>query len=238
LPNELVTGAAGEIPPLELVRQTQDAMTLRLIVDMYHTQNLREDGGISRSITWQKFDRFEVGKKAQFVVWGFREKGEWVRWGNRTNDPHRREQLTEEEKAAGKNPAVDLFRRMEQLISLGLLEWVPHLVDSAEKSGEIIHPLGRPGGDAVEDRLARAAHEAGRALVTEGQYGWAVENNIHQLVPVPRHIAEVQLIGIARLRYRPQTRVTASWWAELNAQAEKHLARYNAIIRENTRAAA
>ncbi len=48
LPNELVTGAAGEIPPLELVRQTQDPMTLRLLVEMYHAQNLREDGGVSR----------------------------------------------------------------------------------------------------------------------------------------------------------------------------------------------
>jgi hypothetical protein len=41
LPNELVTGASGETPPLELVRQTQDPMTLRLLrglVGLGHTQ--------------------------------------------------------------------------------------------------------------------------------------------------------------------------------------------------------
>jgi hypothetical protein len=53
LPNTLVTGAAGETPPIELVRQGQDAMTLRLLVDLYHAQNLRDDGGISRKITWE-----------------------------------------------------------------------------------------------------------------------------------------------------------------------------------------
>ena len=45
LPNSLVVGAQVEVPPVELVRQTQDVMTLRMLVDFYHAQNLREDGG-------------------------------------------------------------------------------------------------------------------------------------------------------------------------------------------------
>ena len=49
LPNELVTGAAGETPPIELVRQVQDVMTLRLLVDFYHSQNLRD--GPARNTT-------------------------------------------------------------------------------------------------------------------------------------------------------------------------------------------
>jgi len=43
LPNEFVTGAAGEAPPLELLRQTQDVMGLRLAVDLYREQNLWRD---------------------------------------------------------------------------------------------------------------------------------------------------------------------------------------------------
>ena len=35
LPNEFVTGAAEETPPLELLRQSQDVMALRLAVDLY-----------------------------------------------------------------------------------------------------------------------------------------------------------------------------------------------------------
>ncbi len=151
--------------------------------------------------------------------------------------PHCREKLTEEEKAAGKNAAVDFFRRAAQLSDLGLIEWVPHLVESEEESGEIIHPVGVGRSDSIEDRLGRAAYGAARALLTEGQSDWAVEMGIRQLVPVPRHIANVQLIGIARLHYRPHTRMTAAWWAELNANAQKHLARYSELATKNTRLA-
>ena len=239
LPNELVDGATGETPPLELVRQTQDPMTLRLIIDMYHAQNLREDGGVSRRFTWKSYDRIKIGAHAQFTVWGFHGGStDWVSWENDLTLPHRREKLTKEEIAAGENPGVDFFRRMTRLRDLGLLEFVPHLFESAEDSGEIIHPLRMGDSDSIEDRLGRAAHEAGSALITEGQYDWAVEKGIHQLVPVPRHIANVQMIGIARLRYRPHTRMTTAWWADLKTNAEKHLARYAVIAgRQTTRVA-
>jgi hypothetical protein len=46
LPNELVTGAADETSAIELIRQTQEVMTLRPFIDLYHAQNLRDDGGI------------------------------------------------------------------------------------------------------------------------------------------------------------------------------------------------
>jgi hypothetical protein len=78
LPNTLVDGAAGEISPLELVRQTQDAMTLRLLIDLYHAQNLCEDGGVSRQSVWKKYDRIKVGESAQLAVWGFSEDNVWV----------------------------------------------------------------------------------------------------------------------------------------------------------------
>jgi hypothetical protein len=237
LPNELVTGAAGEIPPLELVRQTQDPMTLRLLVEMYHAQNLREDGGVSRRFVWEAYNRVKIGERAQLTVWGFGRSSRWVNWEFGLTDPHRREELTKEEKAAGETPAVDFFRRTAHLSDLGLIEWVPHLVESGEESGEIIHPVGMGCSDSVEDRLGRAAHEAARALLTEGQYEWAVETGIHQLAPVPRHITNVQMIGIARLRYRPHTRMTAAWWAELNANAQRHLARYLELAGKNTRLA-
>jgi hypothetical protein len=237
LPNEVVDGAAGETPPLELVRQTQDPMTLRLIIDMYHAQNLREDGGVSRRFIWKKFDRVKIGEHAQFTVWGFHQPSEWLSWENRLTLPHRRE-LTNEEKTAGRSQGCDFFQRTVYLSNLALIQWVPHLVESAEETGEIIHPLRMGGSDNIEDLLGHAAHEAGKALITEGQYDWAVKNGIHQLVPVPRHIANVQMIGIARLRYRPHTRMTTAWWADLKANAEKHLARYAAIAgRQTTRVA-
>jgi len=228
LPNELVTGAANEAPPVELVRQTQDVMTLRMLVDFYHAQNLREDGGIRRGFTYQKYERFEVGRHAQYVVWGFLAQGTtFVRWGGPTAC-HRRDKLTDEEKAAGKNVGIDFFRRQDQLVGLGLIEWVPHLFESDELTAEIIHPVGLAGSASLEDRLGVAAYEAGWGMLTDRQREWAAEKRLW-LAPVPLHVANVQVIGIARLRYRPHTRVTAAWWADLNAKGEKYIARYSGI---------
>jgi hypothetical protein len=150
---------------------------------------------------------------------------------------HHREKLTKEEKAEGKNPGVDFFRRQEQLTRLGLLEWVPHLLEGAGPEAEIIHPLGDGGTEGLEDQLGAAAEEAAALMLTEGQHARAMKDDL-RLAPVPRHVAEVQLVGIARLRYRPRTRMTAAWWADLQAKGERHLARYRGFVEAGTEAEA
>jgi hypothetical protein len=45
------------------------------------------------------------------------------------------------------------------------------------------------------------------------------------LVPVPAHIADVQMVGIARLRYRARTSATAAWLARM-AEWDAMAARY------------
>jgi hypothetical protein len=52
-----------------------------------------------------------------------------------------------------------------------------------------------------------------------------------QLVPVLRHFANVQMIGVARLRYRPHTKLTAAWWHDLHTKGEKYLAQYEALAK-------
>jgi hypothetical protein len=226
LPNELVTGAANEIPPVELLRQTQDVMVLRLLVDFYGTQNLREDGGIGKQFTRQNYERVRVGQQGQYIVWGFRHSKEWVYW----NGPllaHQR-QVTEEDEAAGINAGTDYFRRLKQLTGLGLIDWVPHLFESGAADAEIVHPYGMGATDSIEDRIGTAAHEAGRRLLTDGQANWAAEEKLW-LVPVPAHIAEVQLIGVARLRYRPHTAMTSAWWANLVENGDRLIERFGEL---------
>jgi hypothetical protein len=227
LPNELVTGAAGEVPPVELVRQTQDVMTLRLLVDLYHAQNLRDDGGVSRAVTRRSYERFEVGRQAQFTIWGFRHENGSVTWIGPTLC-HKRAKLSPEEVKAGKNPGVDYFRREGQLAELGLIEWVPTLVEGEGPDAEIIHPCAMANSGSLEDRLGRAAHDAALSMLTDRQHEWAAEQEL-RLTPVPRHITNVPMIGIARLRYRPKTRKTAAWWADLQAKGEGFLRKYEAL---------
>jgi hypothetical protein len=203
-------------------------MTLRLLADLYHAQNLREDGGIARNVIWWEYKREKVGQCAQYVIWGFAPESSWINWQNAVTPCHRREKLTQVEIDAGENPGVDFSRRQKQLTDLGLLQWVPHLFESEALAAEAIHPYGVDGTVNPEDRLGAAAHEAGLALLTPGQGNWASDKRL-RLVPVPRHVANVQMIGIARLRYRPHTKLTTAWWAELNQKVERYIQEYEMI---------
>ena len=138
---------------------------------------------------------------------------------------HKREERTPQEKEKGKNSAVDYFRRQQQLVDLGLLEWVPCLIESDDPDAEIIHSYGMGGSTSLEDRLGASARHVAHTMLTDGQCRWADEQGLW-LAPVLRHITNVQLTGIARLRYRPQTRKTEAWWADQQAKGEGYLDRY------------
>jgi hypothetical protein len=63
-------------------------------------------------------------------------------------------------------------------------------------------------------------------MLTEGQQQWADLHGMH-LMPVRAHITNVQMVGIARLRYRARTSATATWlarttrWNEMAADFDK-----------------
>ena len=240
LPNEIVTGAAEETPPLELLRQCQDTMTLRLFVDFYRSQNLREDGGINRKCTYWKYVRCKVGQRGPFTVWGFSRGNRIVRWSDATL-PHRRDEndLTDEEIEAGENQGVDFFARTNLLADLGLIEWIPYLFESDGDDAEIIHPLWTENTTrkSIENRIGFAAHEAALSLLSEKQKSW-VYSEAFIVVPVPRHWAKVQVIGIARLRYRPKTSMTAAWWADLQTKGDEYVRGYEEIADPSRRAPA
>jgi hypothetical protein len=105
---------------------------------------------------------------------------------------------------------------------------MPHLIEGSGPDAEIVHPYGLTGTDSVEDLLGRAAHTSALSKLTEGQQRW-VEENGYWLAPVPRHMADVQMVGIAQLRYRAQTRATAAWSSHLQEQAETHLIVYGQL---------
>jgi hypothetical protein len=228
LPNALVTGAANETPPVELVRQTQDVMTLRLLLDVYYSQDLVGESGVQRRYVWQKYERERIGQRGEYDVWAFGDPGEWVHWSGFTLC-HRRNQGPEGERG------TDFFQRMNSLVSLGLVEWIACLLESELEDAEIIHPLHHRSDVELERRLAWATQTAAEAMLSDGQRKRA-EGLI--LAPVPRHLARVQLIGVARLRYRPETSRTAAWWGRLNQAGERYIIRYNELARRAGDAAA
>jgi hypothetical protein len=74
LPNTLIDGAANEVPPVELIRQTRSLPALRLLVELYAAQFLPNFGGVPRELLKVMFDRARVGEQGPFVVWGFQSK--------------------------------------------------------------------------------------------------------------------------------------------------------------------
>lgn len=213
LPETLITGAGSEVPPVVWLRQTQDHMALRLLVDLYGSQNLREDGGISTRVILQKFDRKQVGQQGAQTVWEFSCVNVYLFWGEVTL-PHKRDVLTEEETQAGNSAGTDFFQRLELLHSKGMFEWVPYLFEGDD--GEPIHPMTSTGLE-IERKVYVAAVEAASRMLTAGQ----IAHVTGVIVPVAKHIKNVQMVGVARLTYRPHTKLTKAWWADHLATCEK-----------------
>ena len=227
LPNAIVTGAAKEAPPVELIRQTQDVGTLRRSVDLYGAQNLREENGIDRRFLWKTHERERLAEHRQFVIWGFGIGTKlWITWGDPALDVHRR-QPTEAERNVGKNNAVDLFARLERLTSTGLIEWIPFVFESDDATAEAIVPIGMRQGSTLEDEIGLAAYRAGARLLME--FNSAHADAGYWYVPLPKHLEPVAMISVARLRYRPQTKLTAAWFAESQHVAETYLAEFRRL---------
>lgn len=230
LPNAIVDGAAGEPSPLERIRQLQSLAAIRVFVDLYHSHDLAEDGGVS----WangagirQTFERFAVGQQGPYAVWGFK-RGTYSAWiGATAVAPHFDPAQPEGHRAKG------FYDALFALEKLGLVEPIAHLVESAEsESAEIIHPLPLPGtGEPAEQELAHAAMRAARALVTEGQWQWACDQGARVFAPQGKALEKVAVVGILRLRYRPRTNATQRWYAAISEWLEMS-ERYEAIRRK------
>ena len=204
--------------------RTEISKAIQLLIDLYDSQNLREDGGISRNIVFQPWDRLELGSYGEFTIWGFMP--------SRQTTARAAEIVKAQWDADAKSREgryAPFWRRLVILQDCGLIEWVPCLFESGDEDAEIIHTMLLSGDGGPEDRLARAAVEAGLALLNDGQRERAYRQGVLRILPVKRHVSSAQLITIARLRYRPHTKRTSAWWAELNSACEAHIHEYESL---------
>jgi hypothetical protein len=228
LPNVLIDGAADEVSPIELVRQTRSLPALRLLIGLYAAQFLPNFGGVPRELLKVVFDRARVGEQGPFVVWGFRVK-------HTTADralarPFFTGQITTREGGRCSDAGWDaaFWPAINALTDLGLIERVGMLLDGDDDEAEIIHPYAMRGGEPAEYELARAAHCAALPMVTDGQRDWAERNGYEWFIPVRRHIANATLIEVYRLKYRPHTKATAAWYALMQQTTAQYLGHYRA----------
>jgi hypothetical protein len=220
LPNSLVTGAAREVPPVELVRQSQSPTALRLLVEMYDTHALRADGGIHWRAIRRAYERSYIGDRAQFKIYAFKATSIET-WGATAFVRPYLTGVQKDQKDAGWG---QFWKDFGSLRNLGLVEFVPHVIEADTDTAEILHPFCM-NGDEAENKVSEAAARAAWAMLSSVGHVIAQERQATgaSIVACPAHVENVALVGIARLRYKPKTRATAAWHArasEYHALAE------------------
>lgn len=192
LPSALIEGAVNEVPPVKLLRQSQELPALRLFIDLYYNHDLAGSGGVE----WRQgagirkpYTRSEIGQHGIYKIWAFK--------------PDNR--MSAETFEGAPFWFKGFWKPWDILISAGLVEFVAHLVESDSADAEIIHPLPWGNGETDEFAITSAALDAGRRMAP------FYNDKQTMLVPVSRLRPNVQLIGVARMKYRPHTARTAEW---------------------------
>lgn len=201
LPKNIVMPLAGEEPIVHRVRQTQDVMMLRLLVELYHAQNLAADGGISREVVCRKYQKKVCRDVGSMMYLGFDNAGEWVTW---TTD------VTKVHAEKGENRGGPFFQRIATLKDMGLIQEGAYLFESSSPDAEILFPVDGPepeerGIHATAYEVVEANLQGGTALLEQHDY----------VIPVYRHQKSAELYGIFRMRFRAQTANTGAWYAVL-----------------------
>ncbi len=228
LPNSIVTGTpSGEIPPVHQLRSTGDAWTLRLLVDLYHAQNLRDDGGISPQILRENYAKKRINERSIYLIWGFKSAGQTLSWKGPFAAHQKRTKKAEE------HPVWDSVRLLNKM---GLLTFVPHLYENSSAQAEPIHALGigAKGEEPIETQIGEAADAAARAMCQEWAIEQAEDDGFKYFCPVSQSKPDAQLIGVARLLYRPRTQRTAAWYAHLQASGNQAFPYYEELARGKT----
>lgn len=217
LPNAIVDGAAKETPPVELVRQTADIGALRLFIDLYFGQALQFQGGVHWRIIRRTYKREKVGEHGEYIIWGFSEIGTEA-WPQLVAKPFltgKIEIIEENGMKKQRDSGIKLFwDSLNAVDNLGLFK-VGHLINSDADEGEVIHPYAMSYGETGECDIARSAHDAAMAMMTDWQRAKYADR---LLVPVKKHIANVQLVGLLRMTYLAQTAATRAWFNETRWQ--------------------
>ncbi|KQO49958.1 hypothetical protein [Methylobacterium sp. Leaf85] len=221
LPNSIVDGIDGVAPPIEQIRQTQEVAALRLFVDLYFAQSLAFNGGVHWRQVRVEYSKELVGQSGIYDVWGF---GPSVRrmW---TKTPFIAAHMTGvDEVPEGsdypRDTGVPVFwNALANLERLGLVQIVPHIIDADTDEGEVVHPYGIGIGEPEEQRIGRAAHYAGHALLNEEKSNAVADRGL-VLAPLHRHRAKSEMVGLVRTTHRARTTATSGWLSNTGQWSE------------------
>ena len=230
LPNVSITGLGDDDrSPLFRIRQAKDVDLLRLYVDLYDSQNLGIDGGISPEIAR---GLYSCSKEAEF---GAMDVYAVTSEGRMTTDP--KHPVVARYWADGGNKRW--WHLFKTLMQMGLIVSAINLYDGPvvelggeEADGEYLLTLWGPTVEernhhAIEDRLEEAVGEINsmlQGLLTDADYTF--------IAALPRHVADPEAVEVFRMRHTARTKAASTWWAKLQA-ANRDIRRQLGIVTVN-----
>lgn len=207
IPKTLVRRDDGQPSIVERLREARDPEALQLLVDFYAQQDLTERDGIDRLTLRRRFSRKSVVATGMHQLWQFTDEGQWTNW--RGLERHH----------ARKDPDT-FWRNVRRLEDLGAIEWAYHLAEDDQPDAALVYPValvrsGKVVPGALESvsgawaTLAAAVLHPGDDVDRFDEFdGQAPE--AFTLV-APRHMGEVALVGVLRMRNRAWTTNTSRW---------------------------
>lgn len=230
LPVQMVTGFDDETPVLRRVRETGDALVLRMLIDLYGmiqtdaaygvplvNLRLHEDSAeSSRKVT-------EMGANAVWALFlGDRlsAKGEWCA-------PH-------EVKQGGKGEWGLFWERINTLQRMGALWFEPWIFSGEALDSEPLFPIEVQFGSATPEdvrTLTQLCTEAAESLVGERTY--LLEQNSDRIfVVLPTHHQAPAIQGVARMRVEADTPGRRLAFAKRMGAIERHTTAYSRLIKD------
>ncbi len=202
---------------MERVRQTGDVLCLRLLIDFYFINSPVDDGGIPRDCVFQAYERKDISETGNMIVYGFDRNELTCYLDHPVVKPHVLHRKSEQCEA--------FFERLNTLIDLGLISFVPFLVESEDNDSEFIHPLIDPYTGDCE--LVERARDQAMEMLGDG-YQYEAEN-FDYVVPVVLHRKNNTVAGIGFLKYRPKTSLTAAGYANIQELYKHWLEIYESV---------
>lgn len=211
LPKTLVEGVKKVAPyPLQPLRESDDPLLIRLLMDLYANHDLIGAGGIDPAKLCGKYEAEVIGERGANKAWGFTYKTDQV-WPA-LSLIHKGPKHTKEHPFWG---------RLRALQALGFVKASQVLMN--KEGGDPLLCIG----DTNEEQAAKVlleflAHE----LCTDRA---VVKSNHSVVLPIPAHIKEPVLLGVFRLTFRPQTKATTVWWGQAMTTNRAYLSRYGQL---------
>jgi hypothetical protein len=221
IPKSLIIRDDGQQSMVERLRQARDPKMLQLLVDFYALQDLAELDGLAFRRTFSTKSVLATGLHR---LWWFKNEGE-----------------VQGELAhhyAGRDgPAF--WRRIAVLEDLGAIEWAYYLAEDGQPDAGLVYPVAlvRSGRviEAALESVAGAWATLAAAVLHKGDDVDQFDKFADQApdaftLPAPRHMGEVALVGVLRMRNRAWTTNTSRWRQTAEQRAQEAVEGFRRIV--------